>query len=535
MDMLNTNLLYSLILLLAGSVSSWISWLAWRNRKRVQGSVWVALFSAAIAFWSLTYAIHWTSFPKPSPFFWVDMTYIGVVTFPSVFLIFALIHSGRTNWVRSKNFFWMPIQPLLTLIFLWTDPYLGWFFAGKRQSADASIYDGSAWFWFHVVYSYTFILISLFLLAQYYFRCAKIYRRQTGMILLGISIPLMTNIISILGYDLVNNLDVTPMAFTITSVCIAIGIFRFRLLELRPIAHDILFKNIQDGVVVVDANQQIVDINPPAKYFLSRFFSDPIGKTLNEIIQAFPEIPENILAKDKGQGEIQVTVPEIRFFEWQVSHLVDQNQRHWGNLVTFRDITTRKQVELALTQVNARLAQKLDEIKSLQAQLLDQAIRDPLTGLYNRRYLSQVLQRELPRADRDQRPIAIILLDLDHFKQINDRFGHAVGDDVLKLTGEVFLQNIRKGDVACRYGGEEFLLIFPGVATKVGHRRLLDLLSILQDAICQIQTPEILLTASCGIAEYPKDGLTPDELLQVADHRMYCAKQKGRNQICFQG
>ena len=161
-----------------------------------------------------------------------------------------------------------------------------------------------------------------------------------------------------------------------------------------------------------------------------------------------------------------------------------------------------------------------------------QSLRDPLTGLFNRRYLEEALVRELHRCERRGQPLSVLMLDVDHFKRFNDTHGHAAGDALLAQVGRTLAAGIRAEDLACRYGGEEFTLILPETDAATAHaradaiRRALETLTVVH-----LRQPLGPITASIGVATWPADGATPDVLLQVADAWLYRAKAEGRNRV----
>jgi diguanylate cyclase (GGDEF)-like protein len=164
--------------------------------------------------------------------------------------------------------------------------------------------------------------------------------------------------------------------------------------------------------------------------------------------------------------------------------------------------------------------------------LREQSIRDPLTGLFNRRYLEETLEREFRRAERLQSPVGVMMLDLDHFKRFNDNFGHDAGDTLLRELGSFLKQNLRGGDMACRYGGEEFSLILPEVSLENVRLRA----EQLRDGIKQlnVQHDGKLLGAislSVGIAMFPEHGATSRQVLNAADAALYQAKGGGRDRV----
>jgi diguanylate cyclase (GGDEF)-like protein len=185
-----------------------------------------------------------------------------------------------------------------------------------------------------------------------------------------------------------------------------------------------------------------------------------------------------------------------------------------------------------LESLNHELAIKVDEIQRLQTKLRDQAIRDPLTDLYNRRYLQEELGNEIRLAERRYYPVTVVLIDIDHFKQVNDRFGHPVGDRVLVELAELMRGNIRGSDFACRYGGEEFCLVLSDIGIDRATQRIQDLLDRFHALVVNVGSKKLKsLTFSAGLAEYPRHGRSGEALLKAADVALYNAKAAGRDRI----
>lgn len=195
------------------------------------------------------------------------------------------------------------------------------------------------------------------------------------------------------------------------------------------------------------------------------------------------------------------------------------------------EIRLRQSVEDQLRQTNEALQTKLNEVIELQTKLREQAIHDALTGLFNRHYLTDVMATELSRAQRGAYPVAFMLVDLDHFKNINDRYGHHIGDVVLKMAGKVLLEHTRQGDYAFRYGGEEFLVILPGTAPHDALRRAEQLRADFIALKPEVDGNIIDVTASIGVAVYPIDGEKTEDILRYVDAALYQAKGKGRDQV----
>lgn len=171
------------------------------------------------------------------------------------------------------------------------------------------------------------------------------------------------------------------------------------------------------------------------------------------------------------------------------------------------------------------------EVQALQGKLREQATHDALTGLYNRRYLEETLGRELILAARHGHPVSVIMCDLDHFKAINDRYGHLGGDEVLRTFGDLLQRQIRGSDISCRYGGEEFLLVLPQMPLEYAIERAEQLRIAIAAAPVTYGASPIAVTGSFGVAAFPRDGQTADELIAAADCALYAAKAAGRNRV----
>lgn len=187
-----------------------------------------------------------------------------------------------------------------------------------------------------------------------------------------------------------------------------------------------------------------------------------------------------------------------------------------------RQLARNVSEQIALALANLRLREELQY----------QSIRDGLTGLYNRRYLEECLERELDRAQRTQQSLGIIMIDVDHFKQFNDTWGHSAGDQVLKEIGQFLRQNLRSSDIACRYGGEELTLVLPETKAEEAYQCAEKLrLGIRELSLEYNQKPLPKVTASLGIAMFPEQGTDLETLTKLADAALYQAKQQGRDQV----
>jgi diguanylate cyclase (GGDEF)-like protein len=194
--------------------------------------------------------------------------------------------------------------------------------------------------------------------------------------------------------------------------------------------------------------------------------------------------------------------------------------------LTIRDVTSYKRAENRLYRIHEELRQSIAELRQ-------EAIRDPLTGLFNRRFLEEALTRDLHRAARRNAPVSLVMLDLDGFKELNDSYGHDAGDSLLRSFANLLRAQVRKGDICCRYGGDEFVLVLPDSRLADTEKRVEEICALLNRL--ELGCPNrgaAGVTVSAGIAEAGLHGLTPSELLRAADQALYAAKRNGRNRVC---
>ena len=242
-----------------------------------------------------------------------------------------------------------------------------------------------------------------------------------------------------------------------------------------------------------------------------------------------------ILLTGSGSEEIAVEVMKAGAYDYLVK---DSEGRYLKSLsVRIETTLMRRKKEEALKLAEQKLKERATELEArnqelarLSEELRLQSISDPLTGLFNRRYMEIALDKEVRRAARRESPLSVAMLDIDHFKRVNDTFGHEAGDFVLLELGKHLTCSIREEDIACRYGGEEFCLIMPDCTPENSHRRLEKIIGNFKLHPLEYGYISIgPVTISAGVASYPTHVSSPHDLLKAADSALYRAKSEGRD------
>ncbi|MBN2118064.1 MAG: diguanylate cyclase [Anaerolineales bacterium] len=517
----------SALVSLTASIATW--------RRSAPGSSALSLLLLAMAIWSAGYATRWMDISVEAKLFWFKVMFIGVSAVPTLFLVFALGLTHNEAWLTPRRLTLLSIQPIASLLLHWTNLYHHFFYLSinlvQRNGSVILELTRGPWYFVNVVYSYTVIVIGFFLMSQGVLRLGPLYRSQYRLIFAASLLPWAASILNELNFISFNNLDLTPLTFGLAGIIYAFSILQTHFMDLIPVARSHLIENMYDGVMVLDAQNRVVDINPAMANVLEKQPSYYLGKDAHEVLDGWLQKTELLWDEVETRAELKVPKDPSRYLDLRVTPLYDRDRLLNGRLMVFRDVTERKLDEKRLRYANERLQTQLIEIGLLQSKLREQAIRDPLTNLFNRRYLEETLDRELARAGRESYPVCIIMVDLDHFKKTNDTYGHDAGDQVLQALANALSEQSRRGDFACRYGGEEFVIVMPNITKRTAYERARKLRRRLNSLQIPYERHRLTTTISMGIASYPANGDTRQALLRAADQAMYAAKKAGRDHI----
>jgi diguanylate cyclase (GGDEF)-like protein len=499
----------SALFLFTSAISAGMAFYAWQRRV-TPGSQPFALFMLAIAVYGLGYAMELSSPDLESALFWSRVQYAGILTFPTMYLVFIIQYIGRGSWLTSRNLSLLFVLPVTFFIIKLFDGSLHLiYFSAQAQIINSTLYldfvRGPLYLPI-AVFQLLMVTIGNILLIQKWRFSSQLYRSQTGILLLAAVIPYLTYLVYLLGIPLspqLSGIDINPLAYATWAGLAALAIYRYRLLDLAPVARDALIEMLGDGVIVLDSQTRVVDANPAALKILNWQFT-PIGEFAETVMKNWLDTGFLKSIKTPTKKEIaQPTGEAAKYYEASVSLLTEDHRQEIGYLIILHDISERKKVETRLQELS---------------------LQDDLTGLNNRRGFNVLARQLIEMANRAELNAVLFYIDLDGLKSINDQMGHAAGDQALKDVADTLKSSFRTADVVARLGGDEFVVL----ALESQENSAAMMLTRLEtniDKNTQLKR-SYKLSVSAGQSHYQWKQPKPiEDLIREADKAMYVVKQ----------
>lgn len=373
---------YALPVILASFISLMIAFYGWQRRAS-KDALLFSFLSLALTEWLVFYALQISGANLQTKVFFGELKYIGVATTPLVWLFFAIQFAIRDNQNLTRR--WMialAIIPILTGIISVTTRWHGLFWSNPQLVQTGGFSDFSVtygpWYWVHVAYSYLLILAGTFLVFRSLRQRQGLHRNQAIALILSVLAPWFGNILYFSGFNPIPYLDLTPFAFTITVLLLTWAIIGFRLVELAPIARGLIIDEMKDGMIVIDAQGTIIDLNPTASLMIGLSASQGIGKPIADTLAAWPDLVERYRNVTDTLEEIPVGAE--RWVELQISPLHNKRKEFLGRVIVLRDITARKEIETALS-LALEQTKEASRLKSHLLARVSHELRTPLGGI----------------------------------------------------------------------------------------------------------------------------------------------------------
>jgi diguanylate cyclase (GGDEF)-like protein/PAS domain S-box-containing protein len=484
----------------------------WQRRTNAGAKGLMVMLAAGVVYMA-TYALELSSSSAADKHLWGDLKYLGICLLPAAWLVFTLQYTGRTRWLTPRLYALLSIEPAVVLLLLSIPGTRHLVHVFPAITEQFPVVRFGLVGWLNLFYSYGILVFSTGLFVRTLARIARPYRNQARTLIVALLVPFAFNILYNFNIGPFGRIDLTGYAFFLAVVVLVWGIFRVRLLDILPVARSRIVETMQDGVVVLDAYQRIIDLNPAAQQILGATAATAVGRTLQDVGPAYAAVLDR--SKDDGSVQTEVRVragSAIRHCEVTLSPIPDDTGRQSGRLMVLRDISERKLSEERLEQL---------------------AHYDSLTGLPNRKLFSDRLGRSIIQARRNHQRVGLLFLDVDFFKDVNDTLGHEVGDLLLQQLATRLQECVRNEDTVARISGDEFTVILPEMEAPT------DAVMAAARILESLQRPllagghELYVSASIGICLWPTDGTDPGTLIRNADIAMYRAKALGRNRYEF--
>jgi two-component system cell cycle sensor histidine kinase/response regulator CckA len=360
---------YTWALFLAAAALAALAFFAWR-RQPAPGARAFTLLMLAASEWSLGYALELGGTTLPAKVFWADIQYLGIVVVPGAWLVFVLRYVGAEEWLSRRNLALLAIEPVVMLALVCTNAAHGLVRSNVRLDSSGPFpaldYAYGAVFWINAAYSYALLLVGTLLLLRVLFQPPRLYHTQAVALLIGALAPWVGNALYISGLRAFSHLDPSPFAFILTGLAVVGGLFRFRLLDLVPIARSAVIERMDEGVMVLDAQNRVVDLNPAAARVVGQPVPEIIGRPAAEVLSAWPGLIERYRDVMETRTEITLEVGDAQHdYDLHISPLYDREDRLAGRLFVSLDVTGRKRAEEGLRESEERFRQMAENSRDV--------------------------------------------------------------------------------------------------------------------------------------------------------------------------
>jgi diguanylate cyclase (GGDEF)-like protein len=458
-----------------------------------------AALMLALVMYSMGYALELGAGNEDAMWVALQIQYYGVPFVPALWVLLAYSYLGNHD-IPIGGIVLVLTLPLLTFVFAQTNQAHHLYYASVDYTRDGDLtisrLGHGPWYYVHFAYINLSFLIGSALFYRAWRVAQPVYRTQAMLMLLGSVAPWVGYVLYLAGLS-PKGVDLTPFGMIVTSMLYAVGTQRYGILDIQPIARSIVFDGIAEGVIVLDTEQRVVDFNATAATVFPLLTAHAVGRPLSVVTREADVHAEALIVE---HGTLSLGTSEVpQDFEVKCYPLRSRRGKVVGRAVLLRDITEKSRLE---------------------RELIRQARIDQLTGVYNRHHLVELSENALQLAQRHGRKLSLIIVDVDHFKQVNDSIGHLAGDSLLGKIAALMQSRIRATDILGRYGGDEFVITLPETPAEAALQ--------IANELCTAAATETSTSLSMGVAEWYPGVRSFRELLHKADEALYRVKAEGR-------
>jgi len=518
------NILYIVtIITLVLAVYSW-------KKKEVPGAKPLVLLCLAVSFYTFGYGSQLISSNLRQAVFWGKIEYIGFAAIPAIWILVAYSISGKTH--NKYKIILLCIIPFLTVIFRTTNEWHHLFYSKEAFKSNGYfnvlVLEKGPWDYVNYVFFVFCIILSTKIYLNIYKKEKGFYKKQALILLITSILPLVTIMINLLGkFPL--RLDSGAFIVIFENLLFVHGVLRYNFIHIIPLSRKKIFDWIYDGVLVIDTKLNLLDYNQVAKVIFPELDKKMTGLPINVSLKSndeFVSIIEHWLSIIQNDNiSEKVKEEEADTYKFSLYDNIERQIKDYKVRIT--SLKARKNI-IGMTVMISDITKENQILRKLE----ELAQTDYLTGLFSRRRFFEIMTYEAKRTFRTKEPLSLIIFDIDHFKQINDKWGHQTGDKVLKEISEITKKCVRETDSVARYGGEEFIILLPGIVASEAALIAERIRKQFENHIIIMEKDIIRLTASFGIAQFTDNQFDTnyiDKIVSYADQALYKAKEMGRN------
>jgi len=503
---------YISLVCVSGVLNLFLCFYVFFRKEKIQGSFIFTLYTLAVSIYCFAYAIGLTSETMEQIMFWTTIQYIGMPVSAPLGLFMVLQLLGKQPKLRYTLLLF--IVPLITLILVSTNSAHHLYYKSIIEHPQYGLpfleIEIGPWYVIQGVFTFGCLFLASIIITIRLFVTKKAYRARMLVLLLGQFVPMTTAFLYLIGLTPAG-IDPVPFVLWISSALYIWAILSANMLSLLPIAKETIFYNMTEGVIVLDSYQRLVDYNSAAKIIFPELHDGMIGYSLNQLwIELTGTNFPIASAQDQGFYELTLNSEQgVKHLQVRTSMLNQRKQL--GSLIMLIDVT---------------------ELKQLQRELEQQAYYDGLTRIYNRVQFYKQVNHYLEQSQQDQKPVSIILFDVDRFKSVNDSYGHDVGDQLLVHLSNCCNELLPKNAIFARYGGEEFVIALTDSSVEQATNFAEELRKHIGAHPLQSNELKLQLSASFGVTQIDRtNGQTLETALLHADQALYQSKRTGRNKV----
>lgn len=471
-----------------------------------------AVTCVLIGIYLFGYLLELNSSTMEQMLFWGHVQYFGLPFYPSTWLVLA-IHANSKEHTHIK--YWqlscILFIPFLAFLVRQTNSFHHLFYS----SAEIFVSQGNKMLLLHkgpLYISYIIYLGILLVLSVFLFTRASLINRRTAKVnflMIAASIIPFIGLLLIIVNPKGSYLDFTALLLPISVALIALALFRFDFLNIKGLARDAIFEQSQDVMILLDKKLRIRDFNVQAQNLFTELSPSAFNQPIEKVLNGYPAVIKTIHTDEQHILRKMISGQDLYFESRRLS--IQNNQGDLvGHLISLMNITEKRQAQENLNRL---------------------ASTDGLTGLFNRTHFMMLADMSFAQAQRTKQNHTIGVMDLDHFKEINDTYGHAAGDMVLENIGQLLRESFRNADISGRLGGDEFIVLLTGVDIRQASMAAERFREKVFESSVLYEQQTIKATISVGLADITESDDNLNDVIKRADLAVYQAKYSGRNRI----